>query len=438
MPVQYDLPEYQGANDIQDVNQYNKLPFYLAMLEAKMFPEWQVWDKMFGKLNWTPNMGTTLRGVRAEPTPVGQQQFFPATLQGQPNKNVYENYETTEDATLSWHDFDSKQFYFLPSFQDFRENQVDFTHKDMVRQIAISNDLFCRSFMFQKVPNVYIPGNVTVGETELVPAPYIPSGTAVTQANVTAMGKSTNWLLAQIAKINAGGVLGLTLATLDNAVCVLRDDLMAPFFEGTVNTPRDSELIKGKYVLVSSNEAYQMIKWDTNFSQYRNINLSVVNEGFKGDLFGEITWKTERFPKRLAADGTFPAPQLYDAGNKRTRPNPTYVSAPYEVAFLCGSDAFKTLKVGPPPKPFSGGKMSAQDFHGMKWNGEVQLTGNLLVNYVDSDGNTVIDTNNRNRFLKLISSVVYGAIPVNQYNIVPIIFKRKRPKDLIIPGALPA
>jgi hypothetical protein len=244
------------------------------------------------------------------------------------------------------------------------------------------------------------------------------------------MGKSANWLQAQAALINAGGVLGLTLATLDNAVCVLRDDQMALPFDGTLNTPKDNELIKGKYVLVSSMEAFQCIKWDQNFSNFKSIELNVIEDGFMGSIFNQLTWKAERFPMRFLADGTMPAPQVYDATNKRTRPNPSYQSAPFEVAFLCGADAFKTLKVGPPPKPFAGGKMDAEKFYSMQWNGEVRLTDQIIVQYNDGAGNITSDLNYRGRFLKLFSSVVYGAIPVNQYNVLPILFKRRRPKDL--------
>lgn len=432
MPVQYDLPEWQGLNDIQDVNQYQKLPFYLAMLEAKYFPQWQLWNKLFGTLNWTPNMGSTLRGVRAEPTPVGRQSFYPASIQGQPNKDVFENFETYEEATLAMHDFDSKQFSFLPSFQDFRENQIDFTHKDIVRQMAITNDIFFRSYMLQKLPYIYIPGNAT----ELTPCPAIQSGTAVSAASVAASGKNQAFWAAQIAAVNAGGVLGLTLATMDDAVAVFRDDLGAPFFEGTVNTPKDNELIKGKYLMVSSNEAYQMIKWDPNFRNFRDVNIQVTNDGFRGEIFGELTWKSERYPLRFKVDGSNPAPEVYDPLNNRTVPNPDYVSAPYELAFLVGAEAFKMLKVGPPPKPFASGKMDAAKFYSMNWNGEVRLTDQILVNY-NNGVSTTPDLNYRGRFLKLFSTVIYGAIPVNQRFILPILFKRKRPSDLIVPGAPP-
>src|SRR5437016_10828773 len=141
MPVQYSLPEYTGANNIEDVNKYNKLPFYLALNEAKLFAQWQVYNQLFGKISWQPNMGTTLRGIRPEPTPVGEALFFPNEITAVPNKDVFETLESKEDATLKLHDFDSNQFHFLPSFQDFRENQLDFNHSDIVRQLTIANDL---------------------------------------------------------------------------------------------------------------------------------------------------------------------------------------------------------------------------------------------------------------------------------------------------------
>lgn len=425
MPAQYDLPEYQGASDIQDINQYQKLPFYLAFNEAKYFPQWQTWDKLFGKLNWTPNMGTTLRGVRAEPTPVGAQTFYPNSLQVLPNKDIYENLETYEEATLSWHDFDSKQFYFLPSYQDFRENQIDYTHKDIVRQIAIRNDMFIRSYVLQKTPYIF-----NAGDQNLVGAPYIPSGTAITAANVALAGKNTAFWQAQINTINTAGARGLTLAILDQAAMVLRDEIGAPYFENAANTVKDNSLIKGKYVLIGSMEAFQMFKWDQQFSRFRPSDLNVLEDGFMGSIFNEITYKSERWPLRIAADGTLPAPEVYDVANNRTVPNPAYTAAPYEVAFLCGADAFKTLKVGPPPKPFSSGKMDAAKFYSMAWNGEVRLTDQIIVNYNDGAGNIVQDLNYRGRLLKLYSSVVYGGIPVQQRNVLPIVYARVRPKDV--------
>lgn len=433
MPSQYNLPEYYAPGDMQDVNQYNKLPFYLATVEADYFARWQVWDKMFGKINWQPNMGSILKSVRVEPSPILSQDFFPTSIQNVPYKDVIEQAETTEQASLCMHDFDSKIMSFLPSFQDFRENQIDATHNDIMKVIQVRSDQFVRSYVFQKCPNVYVPGAVG---NELVSAPTIPSGTDVSTANVALMGKNAAWLSAQIATLNSSGVLGLNLATIDNALAVLRDDLAAPAFDGAMNLPKDNQLIKGKYVMVSSSEAFQMIKWDPNFQQFKPLDMNVIEDGFMGSIFNMVTWKAERYPMRIAEDGTFPAPETYDTSNNRTRPNPAYVAAPYEVAFLLGAGAFKTIKVGPPPKPFAGGKMDSASFFQMNWNGEVKLTDQILVNYSDGAGGVVQDLNYRKRAVKLFSSVVYGAIPVQQYNVLPIIFKRKRPVDLRVTGAL--
>jgi hypothetical protein len=119
--------------------------------------------------------------------------------------------------------------------------------------------------------------------------------------------------------------------------------------------------------------------------------------GFKGSIFDEVTYKTERYPIRISADGTIPYPEIQDAANQ-TVPNPTYVNAPYEVAILMGADAYKTIKVGPPPRAFANKKMTVEKFYSLRWNGEIQLTDQVIVNYPGG----IIDLNYRGRFLKLI------------------------------------
>lgn len=423
MPVQYDLPEYFNANSVEDVNKYNKLPYYLAKLEAKTVQQWQVYNKLFGKIPWQANMGPVLRGVRAEPTPINQASFYPLPITSTPNKNVYESMEITEDAVLHTHDFDSQLFHFLPSFQDFRENQLEFNQKDIVRQVTVSNDLFIHTQALARCPNVYIVGNGA--GTQLQAAPMLDSSTVLTSANDPK--SAAYWQAA----VNAVNVDGLTLAAIDNATAVLRDDLGAPFFEGTVNTPRDNEVIKGRYVLITSSEAYGMFKWDRNFQQFRNINLSVVNEGFRGVLFDEVTTIIRQYPTRFDANGVKIAPEitlLEDPANPkkaRRRPNPAYTTAPYELAELVGADCYKTIKIGPPPNAFAG-KMSKEKFYSLKWNGEIILTDQVLTQYQDG-AVTRYDTNVRGRFLKLIGTAGMGIIPCNKYNYMPILFRRVRP-----------
>lgn len=431
MPSLIDVPEYYQPNSIEDVNKYNQLPFYLAAMEARLFPVWDTYGALWGKMNWQANMGPVLKGVQAEHTPVIRSEFYPKKISETPNKDVFETYERTEQTSLMLHDFDSKQISFLPNFQDFRTNQIDFTHKDIVRQIAVAGEMFTRSVMLQKTPFLYVVGNNTAGATsDFLDAgvPYIPAGTDITQANVDAAGKNTAFWNAMINKV---GRVGISMSDVDILMSTMRDTLRAPFFEGAANSPRDNELIKGKYVMVGSSEAFQNFKWDADLAKFRNVDWNIAIDGFAGSIFNMITWKCEHYPLRIAADGTRPVPETFDNDSKQTIVNPVYAAAPYEVAWILGADAFKTIKVGPPPKAFASGTMNAEDFIKMNWNGEVKLTKNFLIAYSADGGATLTyDTNNRGRFVKFISSVVYGCLAVNARNAVPILFKRGRPTTI--------
>src|ERR1700733_6431321 len=100
MPSYYDLPAYTSAYSVEDVNKYQKLPFWLTMNEIKRFPYYKTWDVLFGKKKWSPNMGSIMRGVRPEPSPVGDSFVFPQNITSVPNKNVFETFESVEEARL--------------------------------------------------------------------------------------------------------------------------------------------------------------------------------------------------------------------------------------------------------------------------------------------------------------------------------------------------
>ena len=242
---------------------------------------------------------------------------------------------------------------------------------------------------------------------------------------------------------------------------VLQEDVQAPTFDRIYNAPKTSEMVKGKYVLVCSTEAWASLLWDTNLrtdstslsaagtTQLAPANLNLLQDGFAGDLFGKITAKFDPYPLRFDHNGDFVVPQKIDSTTGKIVPNPSYTAigvgsgtdandgstndkgnASYEIAFLVGADAFKTLQVGPPPKEFASKNMSAKKFYDMKWNGEVHLTDQFLIP-TGSGSDPLADAagselNTYGDYLKFISQAVIGGIAGDARYCLPIYFKRQR------------
>lgn len=428
MPSTYNLPRATGLWTQQDIALYNQLPFYLASLEAKYYPMWDIWAKHVGKIPWQTNMGEVLKGVRAEPTPIGRQQFFPNDITTSPKKDVYEQREVTETARIKRHLGESNQFNFNPSFSNFRRNQIPDAMKDIASKNSNNQDQFIRSVVFHRSPQVFISGkaNVVSGQfanDELVSAPVGDGNDAGTS------GKSAAWLQAAIAQI--GNNLGnLGFKVINKAATILSEDIQAPYYEASSSMPMPNETLKGNYCLLTSNEAIAYLQFDAFVLANRPLMTNLINDEYKGKVGSHVVLKAERFPLRMKADGTFPAPQTtqmqVDAYNYgETVPNPEYINAPYEWAFLLGAEPYRSIQVGPPPKEFTG-KMAEEDFNKLFWNGEVKLTNNILVRYPDANGVLQVDTNKYGEFVQLISSLVFGIIPVNRRYVMPILFRRVR------------
>lgn len=424
MPAIYNLPRANNMWDQQEVDRYNKLPFYLAMQQAKFYPQWFVYNKLYGTIDWQPNMGSTMKGVVLEPSPIARQFFNPNPITQSPKKDIFSQYERTNQAVIRRHLFESPQFHFLPSFQDFRKKQIQSAQKDIGQQVTTADDQFARGYMFHYSPYVWVCGKLKDADGfELVSAPIgDPSDDGST-------GKTTAWLQATVAKIGNtrdGGTMGLK--NFAKLLSVFRNDIQAPAFEGMVNTPKDNETIKGNYVFVGDGEVYQNLTFDNHVLTYKDLNRDLLNNEFSGMILGKIVFKAERFPLRIDVDGTTPAPQSYVAGDANafnlyeTIPNSAYVNCPFGAGFMCGDAAYEKINVGPPPSEFAGGKISEEKFNKLFWNGEVRVTDNVLVNY----GNNVLDTNKYGEYLQLISSVVHGIIPLNRRHFVPSIYRRWR------------
>lgn len=434
MPAIYDKPRAFQNAVVEDVNRFQKVDFYLVKNEVKVFPQYNIFEQLLSDpVNWRPNEGNTMRGVTPQSSPVAGGFFFPKEIaSGVPNKDLMQVSESTEDGKVYYHDYESYQFNFLPSFNAFWNTYLKFADSDIASKIAIRNNQFIETQMWFTTPNVALAG------TGLL------SGTPIAQGNAAgdaANSKTTAWLIntVQGAGLTSGVKQHLTLRDINNAALILREDMGAPGFDGTRNMPKDSTFVKDKYVLVTGTEDWSNFPYDPDTDLLKSIQLNLLTDGFNGMLFGNLTTKFNprmiRFNivdvKDLAgnvlyAAGTPIPSQIFDATDKKCKPNPYYTnidSAPYTISWLLGGEFGSSIKVGPPPKEFAGSEFSKQKFYPMKWNGEIQLTDQVLITY--SDG--TVGLNSRGEQLKFQSRATHGYLPKERRFGIPIIHRRKRP-----------
>lgn len=420
----------------QQRDMYNYMPYYLAEQRVKKRERKLYWGKLLGKIKWTPNMGEVMKGVRKEPSPVMRQNAAPNELSTAARKDVMDIAETSVITTVKHHKFESPVFQFYPSFRDFMKNHVEVHHDDIAEKEELFNDMFLRYQVLNYAPHVYIPNRSTGTLVQT------PSGPATTAADGTETAtKTAAWFQNYVTQIGNPGNLSLT--SINDVVTIMANDLNIPPYSGSNGEKLSGSGLTEKYLLKVSSEAYNQFFFDPWLLANRRIDLDVVTGPFKGDLWGQATCNLEHLPHRLAADGTFPAPEvrvvgtMYNSGNGatvnapynvgETIPNPDYVNAPFEIAYAIGGDnaGYESIEVGPPPKAFSGNGMP-DGFGKMQWNGEIILTKNFLVPYINDAGETVYETNMYGEYVRFISHVTYGIMPRQRRNIVPIIFKRRR------------
>src|SRR6185295_370041 len=309
MPSYYNQPASFDNAVTEDTNKFAQLPFYLVKNEVKVFPRWNIYDQLYGTIDWEPNMGTTMTGITPQNSPVAEAFFVPNEITSVPNKDVYEVDSVSQSATLKMHRYESKQFNFIPSFQAFWRDYIKFADGDIARQIAVSNNMFIRTQMWAQSPSVFIAGSGLVSA---------PQG-AVNNANTAAGSKNVAYILgALIPNIKTN----LSLRTLYSAAMFMKEDIAAPAFEGTMNMPKDNEGLMGKYVIVGSTEAWDNFAFDKDTQLLKSINLDLLFEDFHGLLFGKNVYKFDPFPLRFKADGTATPPQVQVQGTLRTIPNP--------------------------------------------------------------------------------------------------------------------
>lgn len=435
MPSYYDLPSVFGNATVEDVNRFNQLPFYLVKNEVATYPTWNLFDQLYGKIDWETNMGNIMKGVTPQRSPVGRSFFFPNAVTTVANKDIYQVTESTEQAVVNVHKYESFQFNFLPSFTAFWETYLQFANKDIVRQIMLSNNQFIETQMWFNASYVYLCGTGLIGG-----APTVIGNAAGTAAG----SKTAAWLIATSNGTGGNGGIqqNLRLRDVYRAVMNLSEDLAAPSFSGVRNMPKDNDGVKDKYVLVTSSEGFMNFTYDPDVQILKPLQLDLLFNDFKGSLFGTVTCKIHRYPIRysltnvndvngnlLWSAGTPIPPEIFDATDNKWKPNPYYTSlitADCEINWLLGDSYAKTIKVGPPPKEFAVTNMSNEKFYSMKWNGEVRLTDQVLITNLDG----TVELNAYGENLKFISKLTHGYLVGERRYAFPILVMRARPAAL--------
>jgi hypothetical protein len=403
-----------------DRNRFNALPVYFQAKQAERLKTWSVWPKLLGERKWEQNMGDLGKVVQKEYAPTLRAQAFPNALTDAAKKDIIAVRERTTPFSLKHQKFESPIFNFLPNFRDFMKNHVEFTLENINDQVVRFNDMFARTHIFHQSRYLMIPGYTGDG---ILLAPQGDGNSSGTS------GKTNAFLAATLAGIANIGTLSLNAV---NLACSHLDDQRMRPFAGSALPSGDSSPLDSMYALVCGADAYNQFMYDPWLLKYKQLDLNLNTKGFKGNLFGRVMCKLEDMPLRIKFDTTklpgnpdyitFPAPETMELNPSaenygETIPNPDYVNAELEVAFLVsGGTPYEMIRVGPPPK----------DFSSMPWNGRVRMTDKINVPCADENGNTYVDTNKYEEYLQLIAHSVVGIVGTQKRGILPILFQRFR------------
>jgi len=356
-----------------------------------------------------------MRRVAQEWSPNLRQEAIPQLLSDVPTTDVTFTRERTFDVQVYRHRFQTREFWFLPEFQDFFQH-LEHEYEDLQKQVTQYYEVFLRTRVFHHSPRVYLAG---VG---LVDAPTgIPnaSGTAAkTDATIS------SWLEQNLST--------LSLQEVFKIMSIAQTQIGMTPYKGT-GMPVENEGIDFQYKMLMDNEAYLQFTNDTWAKENRVLTVDITNNTFKGSLFGCVHCDFERSPLRYkyaAGTVTRPTPETVIESadileeTNRTAPNPDYTrNAQYAVAFLIGGNGgYDALDVGPPPAAFT---KSVDAVKGMNWNGKADWTKKFLIQCKNSDGTAVAELNETwGEHMRAQAQLAMAIAPTNAFNVLPIIYKR--------------
>lgn len=415
MPVQWDMPRTAAAWQ-KSADDFAKMPIKMALQQVKRAPDWNRWGAKYGTIAWEANMGDILQGVIAEPSPITQQKATPRNITEVPKKHVITHRERSNTARVKRQLVESPLMHFLPSWRDFRKGELKFAMDDIARQISYLDSRFIRWQALQQCRWVYICG----ADEPLIRGPY-------GEATDTSEPKDANFFAEIATKIGAtnGGFLSFT--EIINAASMVMNELGVYPWEDMPSMPKNNEPVKGKLLMTGDSEIWEGLSVDPTVLSTKDSRVDYLTGPFQGVIGGRVVFQADKYPLRYkAADGSFPAPEIEELNPDNEKeaevvPNSEYTrDANIGITFLEGDQPFETIKVGPPPKEFSTGSIDPARFTELRWDGEVRITDNVLVNY----GGDLPDTNKYGEYLQLIADVTHGILPKTPRNLVAVVYRR--------------
>lgn len=403
-------------------NWYNSLPVYFAAFTSERRKHRALYQNLVpGRFPWQPNMGPVQRRIAQEKPPLIRQTANPRLISQVPLVDITATAERSNDVYVYRHRFMSGIFNFLPEWQDFKKH-VDMNLEAVQDAVDSYYDIFLRERMLQYAPYVYIAGQGLVSA---------PTG-FVQDANGNWSGKKdVAWIQQQITAFPAATTL--SLAELFKALNAAESTVGMTPYAGSGLPQGDSRPLDMKFCLVASGERWNQFVDDPWTKENRPLNMNIVTEGFKGDLWGRIVTKLESHPIRYlqAAAGTVTLPNPEEwaidldrpENNKRAQPGTDYaVNAQWELNFLVGGKFGSRMDVGAPPSAFTG---SVNSVKGMTWNGRPYITNQFLIPGLNDAGTVVNQLASQwGEDILIQAQLAMGYAPDNAFNVLPILSKR--------------
>lgn len=403
-------------------NWYSALPVYFAAFQTERSKRRRIFqDLVPGRFDWEPNMGPVMKRIAQEMPPMIRQSANPRFVQNTPLYDITATRERAHEVYVHRQRFRSAIFNFLPEWRDFKPH-IDVNLAAVQDLVDDYYDLFLRTRMIAYAPYVYVCGvglvaNCPTGGDTDANGNWTPKKTATWWQSLTSNPAATTLSFAEVFK-------ALNFA---EGRCS-----MTPY-SGSGLPSGNSSPLDSKFCLAVSPERWNQFVDDPWLKENRPLSMNIVNEQYRGDLFGRVTCRLEKFALRFlqAANGslTEPAPEEWsidpdrpENGNRPQQTEDYAINSQWEVSLLLGGKFGSRMNVGAPPSAFTG---TLNAIKGMNWNGKAYMTNQFIVPALDSGGNVVNELASQwGENLIIQAQLAMGYAPDNAWNVLPIFGKR--------------